>query len=94
LFTRISSFPYADGGGDQMVPRRFRDHIRFYKRCSVLAGTNVGGDGVAFLLEHVGDNDRSTLLGEQPGFRRTRAVCTTGNDCDLVFQSHASLPCR
>jgi hypothetical protein len=56
--------------------------------------TAGSGDGVAFFLEHVGDNDCSTLLGEQPGFRRTHAVCTTGNDCDLVFQSHASLPCR
>jgi hypothetical protein len=54
--------------------------------------TAGSGDGVAFFLEHVRDHDRSTFLGEQPGFRRPHTVCATGNDRDLVFQSHVSLP--
>jgi len=53
---------------------------------------SLGGDRLALVLQHVGDDDLGAFPGEQPRLAFAHAVRAAGDDRHLVLEPHLCLP--
>src|SRR5438309_712652 len=79
------------GVGDQLLPVCLRRYIRADEARLALTGGDVGGDGFAFLDQHIGDDDGGAFLGEQPRLGLSHAMGAACDDRHLVLEPHICL---
>ena len=83
----IEAAVLLDRGGDHGLDLLALRDVDLDERGFAAIGDDVVDDGLALLLVEVGDDDLRAGLGEEAGRGLAHALCSAGDDGDLVLEN-------